>query len=370
MDDPIAAARAGGLRYVSDIEPGISRIRRGSGFSYRDADGKPVRDDATLRRIKALAIPPAWQDVWISPSVRGHIQATGRDTRARKQYRYHALWRQTRDEAKFGRALAFGRALPRLRRRVTRDLAAPGLARDKVLALVVRLLEATLLRVGNEEYARTNRSFGLTTLRNRHADVRGETVRLSFRGKSGKSVEVGLRDGRVARVVRRLQELPGQRLFQYRTDDDTVAAIDSGDVNDYLRETMGTDFSAKDFRTWAGTVLAAKALLDEVGGAADADGAEGAEKSTPERRVVRAIEQVAQTLGNTPAVCRNCYVHPQIVDAYLDGSLGRAVSPSKRGLRAEERLVLAVLGRRARGGGKKPVAGSAKPRGGASSRVA
>lgn len=371
MDDPIAAARAGGLRYVSDDEPGIGRIRRGSGFSYRDADGRPVRDDATLRRIKALAIPPAWRDVWISPSVRGHIQATGRDARARKQYRYHALWRQTRDEAKFGRTLAFGRALPRLRRRVARDLAAPGLTREKVLALVVRLLEATLLRVGNEEYARTNRSFGLTTLRNRHADVRGETVSLSFRGKSGRAVEVGLRDRRVARVVRRLQELPGQRLFQYRTDDGTVAAIDSTDVNDYLRETMGTDFSAKDFRTWAGTVLAAKALLDEIDDAADADGAGGAKASPPERRVVRAIEQVAETLGNTPQVCRSCYVHPQIVDAYLDGSLGRAVSPSKRGLRAEERLVLAVLGRRTRGGGdKKPVASSAKRHGRPSNHAA
>jgi DNA topoisomerase-1 len=341
MDDPAAAARAAGLRYVNDDEPGIRRLRRGKGFVYVDADGRLVESDSTLRRIASLVIPPAWTDVWICSSARGHIQATGRDARGRKQYRYHPLWRTFRDEAKYGRTIAFARALPALRRRVQRDLARPGMPREKMVAVVVRLLEATLLRIGNEEYARTNRSFGLTTLRNRHVEVRGEQIRFSFRGKSGKAHEVGLRDRRLARVLRELQDLPGQRVFQYRDADGNVQPIDSEDVNEYLRAAMGDDFSAKDFRTWAGTVLAARELraIDAAGEALDA----------PPKRVARAIAAVARSLGNTPAVCRNCYVHPAIVDSYLDGSLSRAQARDaaySRGLRADERLVLGLLRRR------------------------
>lgn len=335
MDDPIAAARAAGLRYVNDGDPGISRQRHGRGFSYRDSDGQPVRDRQTLKRIRSLAIPPAWQDEWICPTARGHIQATGRDSRGRKQYRYHALWRTVRDEAKYGRTLAFAAALPKLRRRVSRDLARPGLPRLKMVAVVVRLLETTLLRVGNEEYARDNRSFGLTTLRNRHVRVRGSEVTFSFRGKAGKVVQVGLRDRRLAKLLRHCQDLPGQRLFQYLDENGDVQPIDSDDVNDYLRTVMGDDFSAKDFRTWAGTVLAAQALL-----AIDAEMGETPDPAA--RNVVRAVEEVARSLGNTPAVCRSCYIHPQVLDAYLDGSLAKLAVPGT-GLRDAEQFVLELL---------------------------
>ena len=269
-----------------------------------------MRDADVLRRVRALVIPPAWKDVWICASPHGHIQAVGRDARGRKQYRYHARWREVRDETKYTRMLDFARALPGIRARVERDLARPGLTREKVLATVVRLLEATLIRVGNEEYARANGSFGLTTLRDHHVDIAGTEIRFSFRGKGGKVHTVGVRDRRLARIVRHLQDLPGQELFQYVDEQGERRTIDSGDVNAYLARIVGDDFTAKDFRTWAGTVLAALALA-EVRTFATAREAK--------RNIVRAIERVAARLGNTPAICRKSYVHPQVLHAYLDG---------------------------------------------------
>ncbi len=355
-NENLIAARAVGLRYVNDGEPGISRRRSGKGFSYRSADGNAVTDAETLRRIRSLVIPPAWTDVWICPSPRGHVQATGRDARGRKQYRYHALWSETRDQAKYERTIAFARALPRLRRRVARDLRRPGLPREKVLAAIVLLLETTLVRVGNEEYARDNRSYGLTTLRSKHARVRGTQLKFSFRGKHGKQHDVGIRDRRLARVVRDCQDLPGQRLFAYVDEDGAVQPVDSDDVNDYLRAAMGDDFSAKDFRTWAGTVLAARALQELERAAADDDGVtalnDGQSKPT-KAALSRAVERVAADLGNTPAVCRKCYIHPAIIDSYLDGTLASSLTgrvedklASGRGLRKEEQLVLSLLRRR------------------------
>ena len=310
--DPAAAARAAGLRYVNDNQPGIARIRDSDAFRYLDPNGDTVDDPKTLERIEALAIPPAWTDVWICPNPRGHIQATGRDAKGRKQYRYHLRWRAVRDEAKFERMLAFGEALPGIRERTERDLAGGSLRRQRVLAAIVRLLETTLIRVGNEEYARENKSFGLTTLRNRHVDVERSRLRFHFRGKSGKEHSVGLTNRRLATIVRRLQELPGQELFQYVGDDGERHSVESADVNDYLREITGQDFTAKDFRTWAGTVLAARALLE----CAPCESATQAKKN-----VVQAIATVAERLGNTPAVCRSCYVHPGIVEAYLEGTV-------------------------------------------------
>lgn len=341
--DPAAVAREAGLRHVSDESPGIRRVKRGRSMSYADADGRPVRDAATLARIKALAIPPAWTDVWICPRPDGHIQATGRDARGRKQYRYHAKWRSVRDEAKYGRTLAFGRSLAKIRRVTRRDLALPGLPRRKVLAAVVRLLETTLIRVGNDEYARTNHSFGLTTMRDRHAEVRGATLQFRFRGKSGVHHTVAIDDRRLAQVVRRCQELPGQELLQYMDEDGQIRDIGSDDVNEYLREVTGQDFTAKDFRTWAGTVLAMIALQEYESFDSQAQAREN---------VVRAIESVASRLGNTPSVCRKCYVHPGILDAYLEGtmldSLRRASEQMshRRGLSADESAVLALLRRR------------------------
>lgn len=327
-NEMLLAARAVGLRYVDAKDPGIRRTRRGTGFSYEDADGNRITGVVALARIRSLVIPPAWKDVWISPSERGHIQATGRDARGRIQYRYHALWSQTRDETKFERTIAFARALPRLRRRVERDLRRRGLPREKVLAAVVRLLEKTLIRVGNEEYARDNRSFGLTTLRNRHAKVRGHDLKLTFRGKSGVAHTVGLRDRRVAKIVRAAQDLPGQQLFQYVDEVGETRRVESDDVNDYLRDAMGHDFSAKDFRTWAGTVLAVRALRDAPS-------------------LNDAVKEVARALGNTPAVCRRCYIHPRILETYLDGSLPTgAPSIVRSGLTVDERHVLQVLQRR------------------------
>lgn len=337
----LIAARAAGLRYVDPADPGIRRVRRAKVFGYLDSDGRPVTDDDTLERIRALAIPPAWEEVWISPSPVGHIQATGRDARGRRQYRYHADWHKVRDGAKYERTIAFARALPKLRRQVARDMALSGLPHRKVVAAVIRLLEMTMIRVGNEEYARENRSFGLTTLRNRHASIRGSALKLTFRGKSGKRHSVGVRDRRLARVVKACQELPGQRLFQYVDEDGQPQHIDSDDVNDYLRDAMGSEFSAKDFRTWAGTVLAARAF-EALG---DGPATRGA--------LTTAVEGVARQLGNTPAVCRRCYIHPEIIDSYLDGSLAQHMAQRAsdalehgRGLRAEERRVLAVLRRR------------------------
>jgi DNA topoisomerase-1 len=346
-DDPVAAARAAGLRYVRDDRPGIRRVRRGGGFGYTDPDGRSVTDEETLGRIRALAIPPAWTDVWICPSPNGHLQATGRDAKGRKQYRYHPRWREVRDETKYDRMVAFGLALPRLRARVEADLARPGLPREKVLATVVRLLETTLVRVGNSEYARANGSFGLTTLRDRHVEVEGGTVRFAFRGKSGVRHRIDVRDRRLAQVVRRCRDLPGQELFQYVDDGGATRAVDSADVNEYLREAAGEEFTAKDFRTWAGTVLAARAL--EEFRAFDSE-------AQARRNVVAAVESVAKRLGNTPSVCRKCYVHPAVVDAYLDGtlleSLGRRVERELTGrlgeLGPEEAAVLAFLQERLR----------------------
>jgi len=342
MNEMLLAARSAGLRYVDPADPGIRRVRRGRGFGYVDSKGKAVKDDKTLERIASIVIPPAWEDVWISPHANGHIQATGRDARGRLQYRYHPLWAQVRDATKYERTIAFARALPRLRRRVSRDMRQRGLPRSKVVAAAVRLLETALIRVGNEEYARENKSFGVTTLRGRHVRVTGSTVKLSFRGKSGKDHSVGLTDRRLARVVRACQDLPGQHLFQYIDDDGTTQKVDSDDVNEYIREVMGGEFSAKDFRTWSGTVLAVRALLAD----------EGDEPTNA--ALTTAVKVVASELGNTPAVCRKCYIHPQVIDAYLEGSLSevaseppsRATRNSPSGLRADEKVVLAVLRKR------------------------
>lgn len=340
--DPEESAEEAGLRYVSDANPGIRRRRAGKGWAYYDASGGRITDEKRLAWFKRLAIPPAWTDVWICTDRRGHIQATGRDARGRKVYRYHPRWRQVRDEAKYGRMLAFARALPKIRKRVEADLALPDLPRQKVLAAVVALLERTRIRVGNEEYARENRSFGLTTLRARHARIRGGQMTFAFKGKSGKEHEVEVADRRLARIVARCQELPGQQLFQYVDDDGERHSVASDDVNEYLREITGEDFSAKDFRTWAGTVLAAMALQEfrEFDTEADA-----------KRNVVRAIETVAEKLGNTPAVSRASYVHPQVIDAYLEGDLLQQVrEEADRKLRqdlakltAEEAAVFALL---------------------------
>jgi DNA topoisomerase I len=339
--DPEESAREAGLRYVTDAGPGIARRRRGKGFTYIDAEGKATRDRETLDRIRALAIPPAWNDVWICPNPRGHIQATGRDARRRKQYRYHARWREVRDANKYDRTVALGLALPAIRERTNEHLAKQGLPREKVLAAVLRLLEATLIRVGNDEYARENKSYGLTTLKDRHAAVEGSTIAFRFRGKGGKLHTSTVTDRRLARIVTRCQDLPGQDLFQYVDDDGEVQDVASSDVNDYLREITNQDFTAKDFRTWAGTVMAAWAL--EEFEAFDSE-------AQAKRNIVQAIEKVAADLGNTPAVCRKCYVHPAILDAYMEGSTLSALEQragemagSLGGLEPEEAAVLALL---------------------------
>ncbi len=340
--DSIEAAKSAGLRYVSDQRPGISRRRAGKGFRYLSPDGKPVRDSTVLDRIKALAIPPAYRDVWICTDPRGHLQATGRDAKGRKQYRYHPRWSEVRGETKFERMIAFGEALPRIRARVEKDLKRSGMPVAKVLATVVRLLETTLIRVGNEEYARGNRSYGLTTMHDKHVDIDGASVRFTFRGKGGQKHEIDIRDRRLASIVKRSQELPGQELFQYVDENDEPRTIDSGDVNAYLGEISGEEFTAKDFRTWAGTVLAARALQEfaEVDSEVEA-----------KQNVVRAIEVVAARLGNTRAVSRKSYVHPAVVDAYLDGTLVETVrqridaelSEDLAALSPEEATVLAFL---------------------------
>ena len=302
---PEGSARAAGLRHVTDATPGISRQRAGSGFRYLGTNGNAVRDKATRARIRALAIPPAWEKVWICAREDGHLQATGRDARGRKQYRYHSRWREVRDETKYGRMLAFARALPKIRRRVSQHLALAGLPRDKVLATVVRLLETTRMRVGNEEYARENDSFGLTTLRVRQVRVQGSTMQFRFRGKSGVWHQVALSDRRLAAIVRRMRDLPGYELFQYLDEAGETRAIDAADVNAYLKDIAGDDFTSKDFRTWAGTVLAAQAF-HELG-------------------LSRGIEHVARQLGNTKAVCRKCYIHPAVIEAFHDGTLGEVM---------------------------------------------
>src|SRR6266700_1036651 len=316
--DSLEAAEDAGLRYVSDDQPGSSRQRNGEEFEYLDQKGKPIRDEQRLLRIKRLAIPPAWSDVWICPSPNGHIQATGRDARRRKQYRYHERWREIRDENKDDRLVNFGKALPKIRRRLKKDLALSSLPREKVLATVVRLLERSLIRVGNEEYARENKSFGLTTMQDRHVDVKGSKLRFRFRGKSGRQHEVDVTDRRIARRVSSLQDLPGQSLFQYLDDEGNVRDITSQDVNEYLREITDEDFTAKDFRTWAGTVLAAIGLRAA---------GEFETKKQAKANIKHAISAVAEILGNTPAVCRRCYIHPTILEAYLNGNSVNGFKP-------------------------------------------
>jgi DNA topoisomerase-1 len=326
---------------VSDTTPGITRKRRGKGFSYVDPRGATIADETTLARIRKLAIPPAYTDVWICPDPRGHIQATGRDARGRKQYRYHERWREARDETKFGRMLAFSEALPDIRRRVDEDLKRPALPREKVLATVVRLLESTCIRVGNDEYSRTNDSYGLTTLEDQHATITGTTVRFRFRGKGGKAHEVALADRRLARIVQRCQELPGEQLFQYLDEAGAVVDVTSGDVNQYLREIGGQEFTAKDFRTWAGTLLAAQALR--------AIGA-GATQKEIKANIVGAVDRVSARLNNTRAVCRKYYVHPAVLERYAAGQLAEALGALERGpstdpyaLSAEERALVHML---------------------------
>lgn len=309
--DPEASAEEAGLRYVHVDRPGYTRHRSGKGFFYRDTRGNRITNQKTIDRINALAIPPAWNDVWICPSPSGHIQATGRDAKNRKQYRYHPRWREVRDAAKYEHMIAFGRALPGIRARVDEDLRKRGLPKEKVLAALVHLLETTLIRVGNDQYAKENQSFGLTTMRDQHAEITGTSVTFTFRGKSGVDHEVELHDRRMASIVRRSQELPGQELFQYIDDGGEPQTIDSDDVNRYLKEISGDDFTAKDFRTWAGTLLAAEALA----GFEEVDS-----ESTAKHNIVQAIERVSGRLGNTPSICRKCYVHPAVIEAYLDGS--------------------------------------------------
>jgi DNA topoisomerase-1 len=329
------------LQYASLSAPGISRRRRGDKFAYFRANGRPLTDPAEISRINRLAIPPAWMDVWICPSPRGHIQATGRDARGRLQYRYHPEWRTARDATKFDRMLEFGRALPIIRRRVAQDSRQPPLSREAVLATVVRLLEATLIRVGNEEYARTNGSYGLTTLRNRHVEVRGGEVRFHFRGKSGQHHDIAVRDRELARRLRRLHDLPGQELFQYVDEAGRIHRITSEDVNEYLHAIAGEQFSAKDFRTWAGTLAAAEAL-----------GRQPVRNGhLTKRQINEVIEGVAAQLGNTPAICRKCYIHPAILESYgpggspvvVTGDPRRPNSGRGRGLRPAEKRLLAFL---------------------------
>ena len=310
--DPRDAAEEAGLVYVDDGMPGLSRRKSGTGFRYLDAKGVAIRDPATVKRIRSLAIPPAYTDVWICPRANGHIQATGRDAKGRKQYRYHPDFRQARDSTKFERIMAFAGALPGIRARIDRDMKRQGLPREKVLATVVHLLETTLIRVGNDDYARSNRSYGLTTLRDPHVKIEGSELRFRFKGKSGKAWNLSLKDRRVARIVKACQDLPGQELFQYVDEVGAPRDVTSADVNAYLREITDQDITAKDFRTWAGTVLAALALREF-----EAFDTQAVAKSN----LRTAIESVAARLGNTPTICRKCYIHPQVLDSYVEGAL-------------------------------------------------
>jgi DNA topoisomerase-1 len=340
--EPREAAEEAGLRYVSDDTPGIGRRRVGKGFTFRLPKGGPVKDKAMLNRIKALAIPPAWTQVWICPHEDGHIQATGRDAKGRKQYRYHPRWREVRDASKYDHMLEFAKALPAIRERVEEHMRLPGLSREKVLATVVHLLETTLIRVGNDDYAKQNESFGLTTLQDEHVKVEGAELRFAFKGKSGKTWQLGVKDRRVARIVRACQDLPGQELFQWRDAEGEVRDVTSADVNAYLREISGYAITAKDFRTWAGTVLAALALREFE---------RFDTQAAAKRNVKQAIERVAARLGNTPTICRKCYVHPAVLDGYLEENLVLEMEAEARAelqgelasLRPEEGAVLAML---------------------------
>jgi DNA topoisomerase-1 len=351
---PSESAASAGLHYVSDDRPGIRREMAALGFRYKRPDGRLIRHPTDLKRIRALAIPPAWKDVWICPDPKGHVQATGRDARGRKQYRYHPHWRTHRDTNKFDRLEEFAAVLPKLRARVQGDLAKPGLPREKVLATVVQLLEKSLIRVGNDEYAKSNKSFGLTTLRDQHVDVKGGTVRFRFRGKSGKLHNVDINDRRLAHIIKECRDLPGQELFQYLDDDGEVQDVNSGDVNAYLREITGSDFTAKDFRTWSATVLAAAALR-QIAKDTAARGADDCRRPTSmaeaKKHVVRAVAAVSGLLGNTPAVCRKSYIHPVILECYMDRTmepkLSRAMPAAVKRiatkLRADEVMALRIL---------------------------
>jgi DNA topoisomerase-1 len=338
----LESAKSAGLRYVSDHDRGIHRVRRGKSFSYVDFARKPVKGAETLHRIHSLVIPPAWEQVWICPDASGHIQAVGVDQRGRKQYRYHPRWREVRDETKYEHLVAFGKKLPKIRRQVQRDMRAPGLPREKVVATVIRLLETTLIRVGNEEYAKENHSFGLTTMHDKHVAVKAGSIHFEFRGKSGVQHAIDLQDRKLAKIIRSCQHLPGHELFQYVDAQDTRHTISSDDVNDYLHATAGNEFTAKDFRTWAGTVLAAMALQEFERFDSEAQA---------KRNLVAAIESVAKKLGNTKTVCRKCYIHPAVMSGYLDGTLveslkrevERNLKTSLHGLRPEEAAVLAML---------------------------
>jgi DNA topoisomerase-1 len=340
--DPMAAAKLAKLRHVSDNMPGITRHQARNGFDYRLPDGELVRDFDTQKRIRSLVIPPAWTAVWICPYPNGHIQATGRDKRGRKQYRYHPRWRDVRDESKYGKMLTFGRVLPVIRERVEADLKRQGLPRERVLAAVVRLMETTLFRIGNTEYAKANKSFGLTTLRDRHVEIDGSRIHLNFRGKHGIRHEADVNDRRLARIIKDCRDLPGFELFQYLDEEGQRHTIDSGDVNDYLRDITGEEITAKDFRTWAATNLAALALQEF-----ELFDTEAKRKHA----VVRAVENVAKHLGNTPAICRRCYIHPAIFDGYLDGTLLTTLKEQTQaylaenvtGMSAEEAAVAAFL---------------------------
>jgi len=345
ITDPVESAKAAGLRYVHDDRPGIRRKRAGKGFTYIGPDGQAVREAKVLTRIKALAIPPAWKEVWICAAANGHLQATGIDERGRKQYRYHARWREARDETKYTRMILFAGTLPKIRERTKQDLARPGLPREKVLATIVNLLKKTLIRVGNDEYAKENKSYGLTTMRNRHVGVEGTTLHFQFRGKSGVYHRIDVQDRRLAKIIARLRDLPGQELFQYLDADGQPQSIGSAEVNAYLKEISGEEFTAKDFRTWAGTVLASLELQEfEMFDS----------QTQAKKNIVRAIEAVAEKLGNTPSVCRKCYVHPAIVDAYLDGSMLETLQQraeaemmeSLRELQPEEAAVIGLVQQR------------------------
>ncbi len=320
-DDPLESVKAAHLRYINDTTKGISRRRAGKGWKFLSPEGKSIRDKDTIRRIASLVIPPAWKNVWISPVANSHLQAIGYDARGRKQYRYHKKYSEIRNQTKFSRLTAFAKILPKIRRRLREDLSKPGLSRERVLAAVVRLLETTYIRVGNEEYARQNKSFGLTTLKNRHVELDGATIKFHFRGKSGQDHEVELRDRRLARIVRNCHDLPGCELFQYIDEAGDRHCIDSGDVNDYIRAITGDGFSAKDFRTWAGTFLATQNLV-QVG---------PAESETATRKnVAEVVKTVAASLGNRPATCRKYYIHPVVIDAYTDGRLFGLIEPGRR----------------------------------------
>lgn len=340
--DPVQIAKAVGLRYITDTTSGVTRKRVGKHFSYVGLDGKPIRDPDELQRIKKIGIPPAWTNVWICPSDRGHILATGRDAKGRKQYRYHPQWREVRDETKYDKLITFGEALPRIRERIALDLERPGLPYEKVIATIIRLMDTTLIRVGNEEYVRENGSYGLTTMLNQHVEVDKAKIHFHFKGKSGKEHNIDVRDRQLAKIVKRCQALPGQELFQYVDENKELRSVESNDVNDYLRQTSGQDFTAKDFRTWGGTVTASIAL--EQLGAFESE-------TQGKKYVTDAIKSTAERLGNTPTICRKCYVHPGVINAYLDGSLlnffknyeESAKKLSWEGLSPEESRVLTFL---------------------------